>query len=396
MRRGIIVEKNKKHVTLLTPDGQFLRTKYEQQDYEIGQEVTFPNESRLERKRAGFFDLLRLRPLNVGILSIAAIIVVIFTMMPSFSSQKAYAYMTIDINPSFELKLDHNYQVIGVTPLNKDAKQVLANMKNLEKNDMTQVVQEIIDDCDKKGYVNRSKSIYISTVYENKQDHTYKTNVKSKINTISGEYQKRDYKLETVEGDLETREKAQKAGISTGTYIRNQELHDKEQEDIKKDEAPADDDAVKEEEPKKDDEDQKGKDEQEEVKPDDSEEVQPDQEAPEGEDKDKEQKELEREEQGSVQKPHQTKPNDENKDKKIKEEKDRSFDKEQKKNHSTDQEHKKNSNDTSHGHAEKHAKKNSSDQKRPFGEQKREHAKQKGKDARPHIEGNRQEHTYEQ
>lgn len=71
MRRGIIVEKNKKYVTLLTPDGQFLRTKYEQQDYEIGQEVTFPNESRLERKRAGFFDLLRLRPLNAGILSIA-------------------------------------------------------------------------------------------------------------------------------------------------------------------------------------------------------------------------------------------------------------------------------------------------------------------------------------
>lgn len=58
--------------------------------------------------------------------------------------------MTIDINPSFELKLDHNYEVIGVTPLNKDAKQVLASMKDLEKNDMTKVVQEIIDDCDKK------------------------------------------------------------------------------------------------------------------------------------------------------------------------------------------------------------------------------------------------------
>lgn len=330
MRRGIIVEKNKKYVTLLTPDGQFLRTKYEQQDYEIGQEVTFPNESRLERKKAGFFDLLRLRPLNAGILSIAAIIVVIFTMMPSFSSQKAYAYMTIDINPSFELKLDHNYQVIGVTPLNKDAKQVLASMKGLEKNDMTKVVQEIIDDCDKKGYVNHSKSIYISTVYENKQDHTYKTNVKSKINTISGEYQKRDYKLETVESDLETREKAQKAGISTGTYIRNQEMQDKEQqEDIEQDEDAAESDAVKEEEPKKDDEDQADKDKQEDVKTDDSEELKPDQEAPEAEDE--QQKDQEREEQGSIQKPHQAKPDDKSKDNQIKEEKDRSIDKEQKK-----------------------------------------------------------------
>ncbi|MGV6979921.1 anti-sigma-I factor RsgI family protein [Bacillus pumilus] len=355
MRRGIIVEKNKKYVTLLTPDGQFLRTKYEQQDYEIGQEVTFPNESRLERKKAGFFDLLRLRPLNAGILSIAAIIVVIFTMMPSFSSQKAYAYMTIDINPSFELKLDHNYQVIGVTPLNKDAKQVLASMKDLEKNDMTKVVQEIIDDCDKKGYVNHSKSIYISTVYENKQDHTYKTNVKSKINTISGEYQKRDYKLETVESDLETREKAQKAGISTGTYIRNQEIQDKEKEGIQKDEDAAESDAVKEEEPKKDDEDQADKDKQEDVKTDDSEEMKPDQEAPEAEDK--EQKDQEREEQGSIQKPHQTKPDDKSKDNQIKEEKERSIDKEQKKNHSTEPDDKRNPNGTSRGGAEKHAKK---------------------------------------
>ncbi|AMM97006.1 anti-sigma-I factor RsgI family protein [Bacillus pumilus] len=395
MRRGIIVEKNKKYVTLLTPDGQFLRTKYEQQDYEIGQEVTFPNESRLERKKAGFFDLLRLRPLNAGILSIAAIIVVIFTMMPSFSSQKAYAYMTIDINPSFELKLDHNYQVIGVTPLNKDAKQVLASMKGLEKNDMTKVVQEIIDDCDKKGYVNHSKSIYISTVYENKQDHTYKTNVKSKINTISGEYQKRDYKLETVESDLETREKAQKAGISTGTYIRNQEMQDKEQqEDIEQDEDAAESDAVKEEEPKKDDEDQADKDKQEDVKTDDSEELKPDQEAPEAEDE--QQKDQEREEQGSIQKPHQAKPDDKSKDNQIKEEKDRSIDKEQKKNHSTEPDDKRNPNGTSRGGAEKHVKKNDRDQKQPSAERKKEHVKKQGKGAPSPYRENRYEHTYEQ
>ncbi|AVM23543.1 anti-sigma-I factor RsgI family protein [Bacillus pumilus] len=393
MRRGIIVEKNKKYVTLLTPDGQFLRTKYEQQDYEIGQEVTFPNESRLERKRAGFFDLLRLRPLNAGILSIAAIIVVIFTMMPSFSSQKAYAYMTIDINPSFELKLDHNYQVIGVTPLNQDAKQVLSSMKDLEKNDMAKVVQEIIDDCDKQGYVNHSKSIYISTVYENKQDHTYKTNVKSKINTISGEYQKRDYKLETVESDLETREKAQKAGISTGTYIRNQEMQDKDQEDVKKGDDDAEKDAVKEEEPKKDDAQDKDKD-KEEIKTDDSEDMQPDQETPEGEDK--EQKDAEREEQGAVQKPHQSKPDEDHHDKKIKEDKDHSFDKEQKKNHSTDLDPKKGSNDTSNRNAEKHEKKNGRGQKQPSGERKREHAKPKEKGTASSNRSNRFEHTYEQ
>ncbi|MFB8734229.1 hypothetical protein ACEQPO_10575 [Bacillus sp. SL00103] len=99
MRRGIIVEKNKKYVTFADPDGQF---RGRNMNNKIMKSVVSDilNESRLRKKKAGFFDLLRLRPLNAGILSIAPIIVVIFTMMPSFSSQKVYAYMTIDINPS--------------------------------------------------------------------------------------------------------------------------------------------------------------------------------------------------------------------------------------------------------------------------------------------------------
>lgn len=256
---------------------------------------------------------------------------------------------------------------------------------------MTKVVQEIIDDCDKKGYVNHSKSIYISTVYENKQDNTYKTNVKSKINTISGEYQKRNYKLETVESDMETREKAQKAGISTGTYIRNQEMQDQEHEDIKKDEDGADNDAVKEEDPKKHDEEQADKDKQEDVKTDDSEEMQPDQEAPEAEDK--EQKEAEREEQGSVQKPQ--KPDDASKDNKIKEEKDHSFDKEQKKINQLIL-MKEDTGTAHHVVMRKNMQKNGRDQTNPSAEQKREHVKQKGKGAPFPYRENRHEHTYEQ
>ncbi|MFJ5963671.1 anti-sigma factor domain-containing protein [Bacillus sp. NPDC093026] len=395
MRRGIIVEKNKKYVTLLTPDGQFLRTKYEQQDYEIGQEVTFPNESRLERKRAGFFDLLRLRPLNAGILSIAAIIVVIFAMMPSFSSQKAYAYMTIDINPSFELKLDHYYQVIGVTPLNQEAKNVLASMKDWEKTDMTKVVQEIIDDCDKKGYINQSRNIYISTVYENMQDHTYKTNIKNKIDTISDEYQKRNYKLEAVEGDLETREKAQKAGISTGTYIRNKELQDQEQEDMKQDEDAVNDEAVKEEEPEQDQkhQDQEDKGEQEDITTGENNDNNHDKEVPTEE---KEQKELEREEQGSVQKPQPKKPDDESIEKTDKDEKDTSIDKDQKKNHSSYLDEKRHQADKSRDEAKNRAKKNDIGQKHPYVERKRDELKRKEKDSPSSYRKDSSQHTYEQ
>lgn len=55
MRRGIIVEKNKKFVTLLTPDGQFLKAKNDRHSYEIGEEIMLPSETRMGR-RASFFD----------------------------------------------------------------------------------------------------------------------------------------------------------------------------------------------------------------------------------------------------------------------------------------------------------------------------------------------------
>lgn len=57
MRRGIIVEKNKKFVTLLTPDGQFLKAKNDRHSYEIGEEIMLPSETRMGR-RASFFDFL--------------------------------------------------------------------------------------------------------------------------------------------------------------------------------------------------------------------------------------------------------------------------------------------------------------------------------------------------
>ncbi len=52
MRRGIIVEKNKKFVTLLTPDGQFLKTKNDHRTCEIGEEITFEGETRMGRRPA--------------------------------------------------------------------------------------------------------------------------------------------------------------------------------------------------------------------------------------------------------------------------------------------------------------------------------------------------------
>ncbi|SIR74178.1 anti-sigma-I factor RsgI family protein [Bacillus velezensis] len=228
MRRGIIVEKNKKFVTLLTPDGQFLKTKNDHRTCEIGEEITFEGETRMGR-RASFFDFLKLRPFKLGVFTMTAIILFILILLPVFSDNKAYAYMTLDINPSIEMALNSKYEVIELTPLNHDAKQVISDIGDWKSSDFKEVISNIITDCSKHGYVKESKEILISTVYENTDDNTYKKGVKKQLADMTEKY-KGTYQVQSLESDMETREKAKQEGMSTGSYVRRNEKKTEEKQ----------------------------------------------------------------------------------------------------------------------------------------------------------------------
>ncbi|UOK59269.1 anti-sigma factor domain-containing protein [Bacillus sp. OVS6] len=43
MKKGIVVDRNDDYVTLLTPDGQFLKANKQKRSYELGEEITFFN-----------------------------------------------------------------------------------------------------------------------------------------------------------------------------------------------------------------------------------------------------------------------------------------------------------------------------------------------------------------
>ncbi|MBP1079770.1 MULTISPECIES: anti-sigma factor domain-containing protein [Bacillus] len=223
MKKGIVVEKSGGIVTLLTPDGQFLKTKQHESICEIGEEITFMPETRVDRRRAGFFDLLRLRPVQSGVISIAAIVLFVFTILPMFADNKAYAYMTIDINPSFELTLDSKCQVLSISALNAEGENLLNGMNDWRKKDVRKVVDEIIANSSKSHYLVKNQEILISTVFENDTQNTYQTDVNNRIDEISTNYRKKDYKMRTLKSDLDTRKKAKEQGVSTGKYLEGEE-----------------------------------------------------------------------------------------------------------------------------------------------------------------------------
>lgn len=227
MKRGVVVELDDDFVTLLTPDGQFLKASNNEGNYELGEEISFfpladkREEAASRTKRATnktFFDHFRTRTARVGALSAVAIIFFMISFLPFFNNDKVYAYMSIDINPSFEVSLDDELKVISLVPLNEEANSIINNLGDWKKKPLNEVVQIIVNECKLDGYVYPGKEIVITTVM-NETDKNIEDALQEGITEISSTIEEEEMVVKTIESDLETRDKAQKQGVSTGKYI---------------------------------------------------------------------------------------------------------------------------------------------------------------------------------
>ncbi|WP_338786798.1 anti-sigma factor domain-containing protein [Metabacillus sp. FJAT-53654] len=231
MKRGVVVEYNDDFVTLLTPDGQFLKTNSKLGSYEIGEEITFfplmdEREEAATRtskiKQRSLIDLFNSRKVRVGALSVLAIMIFMISFLPSFNNDKVYAYMSIDINPSFEVGIDNQLNVISLVPLNEEAEKLIDKLPDWEKKPFDKIVDAIVAESKVEGYVYPGKEILITTVI-NEEDKAIQTKLEAGIDDISTSYEDEEMVVNTIESDNETREKAQNQGISTGKYIELKE-----------------------------------------------------------------------------------------------------------------------------------------------------------------------------
>jgi hypothetical protein len=231
MKRGVVVEYNDDFVTLLTPDGQFLKTNSKLGSYEIGEEITFfplmdereEAATRTSRiKQRSLIDLFNSRKVRVGALSVLAIMFFMISFLPSFNNDKVYAYMSIDINPSFEVGIDNQLNVISLVPLNEEAEKLIDKLPEWENKPFDKIVDTIVDESKVEGYVYPGKEILITTVI-NEEDKAIQNKLEAGIDEIRTSYEDEEMVVNTIESDNETREKAQNQGISTGKYLELKE-----------------------------------------------------------------------------------------------------------------------------------------------------------------------------
>ncbi|MFJ7508215.1 anti-sigma factor domain-containing protein [Peribacillus simplex] len=243
MKKGVILSVNKRFVTLLTPEGEFLKTKRQERVYEVGEEITFaPAKQKFTLAFSNFHSSFK----KTAVLSIASTFLILFSILPSYFSGPVSAYMTIDVNPSIELELDNDLEVLKLTGLNEDGKLVIGQLRDWEGKDIKIVTNRIVETTKQLGYLKGNKQIVVSTTLLKKNKELDK-NLKEEIKEISKQDNVSNTKMKVIQATKSDRKQAREQGISTGKYLEKKLNEDKEKVKVNKREpAPAPDKKVEE------------------------------------------------------------------------------------------------------------------------------------------------------
>jgi Anti-sigma factor N-terminus len=222
MKKGIIMEIRRDVLIMMTPDGQFLNgKKTPNQRYTIGEEIPF-----FPVKEGSQVKVKRNWKAAASILTAAVLILTLFSA--SFlQSNKAYAYVSVDINPSLELSLNKERQVIDITPYSEDGEVLIEKLKEWEKEDVSEVAEEILRVSEKLGYLKKDQNVWITSTFTDlSQNQTHSALLKELngfVNQYNNQHSAEIIMKETTE---DIREEAVKKGVTAGTLLK--EKKDKE------------------------------------------------------------------------------------------------------------------------------------------------------------------------
>ncbi|OWZ84376.1 anti-sigma factor domain-containing protein [Natranaerobius trueperi] len=101
-----------------------------------------------------------------------------------FTGEQPVAYVSIDINPSFEFALDENKEVLEVTPLNDEAKRLDENME-LEGKKLQHSLQSLLMLSREAGYITLENENAIFVTVVNTQEESVTKNYKDMRDEIT-------------------------------------------------------------------------------------------------------------------------------------------------------------------------------------------------------------------
>ncbi|MEI2664979.1 anti-sigma factor domain-containing protein [Rossellomorea sp. LJF3] len=212
-------------LVMMTAEGEFLTgRKQPDQQYAIGEEIPFfPLSSRADKPNSIHKWNWRV---STSLLTVLVVVIALFSSSV-LQNNRAYAYVSVDINPSMELTLNKDQQVLNIKPYNGDAKVLLKELSDWKNEDVGAVTEKIFLISERLGYLKGIQNVFITSSFIDDSDPKRETELLDELNEFVEDYGS-DHSTNIImkETSREFRKKASEKGMTAGSLIRETEQKD--------------------------------------------------------------------------------------------------------------------------------------------------------------------------
>ncbi|MCE7792111.1 anti-sigma factor domain-containing protein [Salipaludibacillus sp. CUR1] len=182
VNKGVVMEVKKRHVIVLTKDGELIRAKPEKQA-QIGEEIEFSPVVLYT-----FFHNV-----DKKLYSVPAAFVLIFILVFPFSSllqsSEVHGVVSLDINPSIEMAVDENYDILYTEGYNKKGKLLLSKVDEpMDGMSIVNATSLLIKKGLENGLVEPANALYFSSPFSLEKKGNWKKELEAWSSEITEEY----------------------------------------------------------------------------------------------------------------------------------------------------------------------------------------------------------------
>ncbi|MGZ9771195.1 anti-sigma-I factor RsgI family protein, partial [Bacillus toyonensis] len=217
MNKGIVMDIKKHNVVVLTPNGEFIMFKRKAHSYMIGEEISFDEE---EQRSPRFTMPPFLKPASILVACFLCVLLFFYNQ----PEEKAFAYVSVDINPSLEASVTKDLRVIDLRACNDDGRRILKELKQWENKQLQDVIRTIIKQSQEDKYLTNDKQVMLTAVAK---DKSLEPQLEKAMQELKKEYEIKHITVEYQSSTMQMREDAKKAGVGTGVYIKQENEKEK-------------------------------------------------------------------------------------------------------------------------------------------------------------------------
>lgn len=210
MKKGVVMEIRKRHIIVMTKDGEFCRAKPDEHAH-IGEEVEFSPAPLYS------FSCIMNRKMYSVPLAFFVVMMFVIPFLSVIQPGKVYGVVSLDMDPSIELAVNDNYEIVSASGYNEKGRTFLNELdKSFEGMSLVSAATLLIKEGYRQDSFDSTNTVLISSSLSFQKEDNWGEEFETWSEKLSGEY---DFDIYSVTVGTEIAEKAQEASLSPAKLL---------------------------------------------------------------------------------------------------------------------------------------------------------------------------------